>query len=89
VAGSVKAFLDFEKKLLEALPREERATAKPTDISGASPSPPLPSPLLTSAGQPPLFSPPPLTSLVQPPPFPCRPPLTSAVRALSSPPLPH
>lgn len=36
LSGSVKAFLEFEKKLLEALPREERATAKPTDISGGA-----------------------------------------------------
>eukprot|EP00884_Botryococcus_braunii_P008131 jgi/Botrbrau1/17319/Bobra.0015s0067.1 len=36
LSSSVKAFLEFEKKLLEALPREERATAKPTDISGGA-----------------------------------------------------
>ena len=36
IAESVKAYLDFEKKLKDKLPKEERATAKPTDISGGA-----------------------------------------------------
>lgn len=35
ISGSVKAFLDFEKKLLEPIAKEERATANVTAISGA------------------------------------------------------
>ena len=34
VGACVKAFLEFEKNLKGKLPREERAKAKPTDISG-------------------------------------------------------
>lgn len=36
IAESVKAYLDFEKKLKDKLPKEERAAAKPTDISGGA-----------------------------------------------------
>ena len=32
----MKAYLDFETKLKERLPREQRAKAKPTDISGGA-----------------------------------------------------
>lgn len=32
--------MDFEKKLLDALPKEERATARPIDIRCARPAPP-------------------------------------------------
>lgn len=35
MAGSVKAFLDFEKKLLEPTPKAERANVKLTEITGA------------------------------------------------------
>ena len=35
ISGSVKAYLDFEKKLLEPIPKEERAAANVTSISGA------------------------------------------------------
>jgi large subunit ribosomal protein L10 len=35
ISGSVKAYLDFEKKLLEPIPKEERAAANVTAISGA------------------------------------------------------
>ena len=35
ISGSVKAYLDFEKKLLEPIPKEERAAANVTGISGA------------------------------------------------------
>ena len=35
MAGSIKAFLDFEKKLLEPIPKAERANVKLTEISGA------------------------------------------------------
>lgn len=35
ISGSVKAYLDFEKKLLEPIPKEERATSNVTGISGA------------------------------------------------------
>ena len=34
MAAAVKAFMEFEKKLKEPIPREQRAAAKPTDISG-------------------------------------------------------
>ncbi|KAK9814411.1 hypothetical protein WJX72_005529 [[Myrmecia] bisecta] len=33
IAESVKAFMDFEAGLLAAIPKEQRASAKPTDIS--------------------------------------------------------
>ena len=36
ISESVKAYLDFETKLKERLPREQRAKAKPTDISGGA-----------------------------------------------------
>ncbi len=36
ISESVKAYLDFETKLKERLPREQRAQAKPTDISGGA-----------------------------------------------------
>jgi len=35
ISGSVKAYLDFEKKLLEPIPKEERAASNVTGISGA------------------------------------------------------
>ena len=35
MGGSIKAFLDFEKKLLEPIPKAERANVKLTEISGA------------------------------------------------------
>jgi large subunit ribosomal protein L10 len=35
LSASVKAYIEFEKKLKEKLPKEQRAAAKPTDISGA------------------------------------------------------
>ncbi len=34
IPGAVKAFLDFEKALLEPFPKPERAKLKLTDISG-------------------------------------------------------
>ncbi|PRW56141.1 50S ribosomal L10 [Chlorella sorokiniana] len=34
IADSMKAYVAFEKKLVDALPKEERATARPIDISG-------------------------------------------------------
>lgn len=34
IPGAVKAFLDFEKALLEPIPKPERAKFKLTDISG-------------------------------------------------------
>ncbi|EFN58789.1 hypothetical protein CHLNCDRAFT_48119 [Chlorella variabilis] len=34
IAESIKAYVAFEKKLVEGLPKEERATARPIDISG-------------------------------------------------------
>ena len=34
IPGAVKAFLDFEKALLEPIPKPERAKLKLTDISG-------------------------------------------------------
>ena len=34
IAASVKAYFDFEKKLLEKYPREKRKEMKPTAISG-------------------------------------------------------
>ena len=34
IAGAVKAYLDFQKKLQESLPKEERAATKLTDVSG-------------------------------------------------------
>ncbi|KAL4420085.1 hypothetical protein ABPG77_004350 [Micractinium sp. CCAP 211/92] len=34
ISESIKAYVNFEKKLLDALPKEERATARPLDISG-------------------------------------------------------
>ena len=34
VADSVKAYLDFEKRLLEPIPKPDRAKTKLTDISG-------------------------------------------------------
>ncbi len=43
IPASVKAFLDFEAKLLEPFPKAERAKMKLTDIAGAHrPKPPLP-----------------------------------------------
>jgi len=36
ISESVKAYLAFETKLKERLPREQRAKAKPTDISGGA-----------------------------------------------------
>ena len=36
ISESVKAYLDFETKLKERLPREQRAEAKPTNISGGA-----------------------------------------------------
>jgi len=36
ISESVKAFLDFEKKLKDRLPKEQRAMAKPTDVSGGA-----------------------------------------------------
>ena len=36
ISESVKAFLDFEKKLKDRLPKEQRAKAKPTDVSGGA-----------------------------------------------------
>ena len=36
LAGSIKAFLDFEKKLLEPIPKAERANVKLTEITGAA-----------------------------------------------------
>lgn len=41
ISASVKAFIDFEKKLLEPIPKADRAKTKLTDISGALPSSPL------------------------------------------------
>lgn len=35
ISSSVKAFLDFEKKLLEPIPKADRAKIKLTDVSGA------------------------------------------------------
>ncbi len=35
ISTSVKAFLDFEKKLLEPIPKADRAKHKLTDVSGA------------------------------------------------------
>jgi large subunit ribosomal protein L10 len=35
LGASVKAYMEFEKQLKEKLPKEQRAKAKPTDISGA------------------------------------------------------
>lgn len=35
LGASVKAYMDFEKHLKEKLPKDQRLTAKPTDISGA------------------------------------------------------
>lgn len=32
IADSMKAYVAFEKKLIDALPKEERATARPIDI---------------------------------------------------------
>lgn len=32
IADSIKAYVAFEKKLVDALPKEERATARPIDI---------------------------------------------------------
>lgn len=34
IADSVKAYYDFEKKLLEKYPKEKRKEMKPTAISG-------------------------------------------------------
>lgn len=34
IAESFKAYAAFEKKLLESVPKEERATARPIDVSG-------------------------------------------------------
>ncbi|KAK9812575.1 hypothetical protein WJX73_010072 [Symbiochloris irregularis] len=34
VAATVKAYIEFEKQLLDKIPKKDRATAKPTDISG-------------------------------------------------------
>lgn len=34
IAESMKAYVAFEKKLVDALPKEERATARPIDVSG-------------------------------------------------------
>jgi large subunit ribosomal protein L10 len=34
IAESIKAYVAFEKKLLEGVPKEERATARPIDVSG-------------------------------------------------------
>ena len=36
MAASIKAFLDFEKKLLEPIPKAERANIKLTEITGAA-----------------------------------------------------
>ena len=38
LAGSIKAFLAFEKKLLEPIPKADRATTKLTEITGAAPA---------------------------------------------------
>ena len=38
IAASVKAYYDFEKKLLEKYPREKRKEMKPTAISGKPPN---------------------------------------------------
>ena len=35
ISTSIKAYLDYEKALLEPIPRDQRDKAKPTDISGA------------------------------------------------------
>lgn len=35
VADTVKAYIEFEKKLLDKIPKKDRASAKPTDVSGA------------------------------------------------------
>lgn len=32
IAESIKAYVAFEKKLVDALPKEERATARPIDV---------------------------------------------------------
>ncbi len=37
ISTSVKAFLDFEKKLLEPIPKADRAKYQLTDVSGAFP----------------------------------------------------
>lgn len=34
ISQAVKAYIDFEKKLKEALPREVRKEARPIDVSG-------------------------------------------------------
>lgn len=34
ISQAVKAYIDFEKKLKEALPREARKEARPIDVSG-------------------------------------------------------
>ena len=34
VSTCVKSFMEFEKKLKADIPKEQRAKAKPTDISG-------------------------------------------------------
>lgn len=36
IAESIKAYVDFEKKLLEGVPKDERATARPIDVSGGA-----------------------------------------------------
>ena len=38
IPGAVKAFLDFEKRLLEPFPKPERAKLKLTDIPGTLPT---------------------------------------------------
>ena len=39
IPGAVKAFLDFEKRLLEPIPKPDRIKVKLTDIPGTKPLP--------------------------------------------------